>query len=54
MIPIYGIRAKDPALFISWSRGKVLNRRTFKNEPIKFVTMGEKKVPYVSKKILSD
>lgn len=54
MIPVYGIRVKDPALFISWSRGKVFNRRTLKKEAIKFVIMGEKKIPYVSKKILSD
>ena len=54
MIPVYGIREKDPSLFIKWSTGEVVNRRTCKTEKMKFVTMGNKHIPYVSKNIIGD
>lgn len=55
LISIKNARAKDPALFISWSKGVVINRRTFEKSKIIYKTEEDnKKYGFVSDKILGD
>ena len=53
MIPVKNIRAKNPALFIRWSKGVVLNTETGRTEEIKWIDFGIKKIPYVNEKIIN-
>lgn len=51
MIRLKEANKKCP-LFVDWTQGTVTNKVTLVEENIKFVLVGEKHIPYVSKRII--